>query len=411
VIVVEVVMSLFREEMHHIRATAYLKAVQNALNKFLSKGAIYSCILLHELTGNHLQSQYVFVLKSFYDLLRQSMTTDFPEAIKNISESLVTVNRIEQFLLCDEITAQHTGTKESQDGITLEKLSAKWVSAPRDTLSEISFAAGAKELVTIVGPVGSGKTSLIKVLLQELPPQKGEILVKGRISYACQEPWLFGGTLKENILFGEALDKEKYIKVVKVCALEKDFDVLPYGDNSIVGDRGITLSGGQRARINLARAVYRNADIYILDDPLSAVDASVGRQLFDQCIRGSLQEKCVVLATHQVQYLDRSDKIYVLKNGKIVAEGNYQHIYNNCEDLAHKETEFEDSLDADSDQTLVQTGEDERFSETNNSGKISPKVYQQYLLSNGWWAFSVLILVFVLSQTVQSGADYFESFW
>lgn len=169
--------------------------------------------------------------------------------------------------------------------------------------------------MAVIGPVGSGKSSLLHVILQELPLIVGKLKVTGEISYASQEPWLFAGTVRQNILFGLPMDKQRYRTVVKKCALERDFSLLPYGDKTIVGDRGVSLSGGQRARINLARAVYKQADIYLLDDPLSAVDTHVGKQLFRQCITGYLQHKIVILVTHQIQYLQEVNHILYLEDG------------------------------------------------------------------------------------------------
>lgn len=167
----------------------------------------------------------------------------------------------------------------------------------------------------MIGPVGSGKSSLFHVILQELPLVEGTLKVNGAISYASQEPWLFAGSVRQNILFGQPMDKLRYKTVVKKCALERDFSLLPYGDKTIVGDRGVSLSGGQRARINLARAVYKQADIYLLDDPLSAVDTHVGKELFEQCITGYLKNKTVILVTHQIQYLQEVDHILYLEDG------------------------------------------------------------------------------------------------
>jgi ATP-binding cassette subfamily C (CFTR/MRP) protein 4 len=120
----------------------------------------------------------------------------------------------------------------------------------------------------------------------------------------------------------------KYQQVIKVCALERDFSLFPYGDRTIVGERGVMLSGGQKARINLARAIYKEADIYLLDDPLSAVDAHVGKQLFDNCISGYLKNKCTVLVTHQIQYLSNVDRIYLLEEGKVTTSGTYEELRN-----------------------------------------------------------------------------------
>lgn len=148
----------------------------------------------------------------------------------------------------------------------------------------------------------------------ELDVINGSIELNGIISYASQEPWVFAATVRQNILFGADYDKDRYNDVVKVCALEKDFTQFPDGDRTIVGDRGASLSGGQKARINLARAVYRDADIYLLDDPLSAVDIHVAKHLYDECINGYLSNKTRILVTHQVHLLKNADNLVILNN-------------------------------------------------------------------------------------------------
>lgn len=183
--------------------------------------------------------------------------------------------------------------------------------------------------------MGSGKTTLLHVILKELSPVRGSVNINGTISYASQEPWLFVGSVRQNILFGQEYDIVKYREVIRVCALERDLTLFPHGDNTIIGERGVSLSGGQRARINLARAIYKEADIYLLDDPLSAVDAHVGNTLFKECVCGYLKEKCVVLVTHQLQYLKDCKKIYLLNNGAVENSGTYDDIRNAGKEFAN----------------------------------------------------------------------------
>ena len=153
----------------------------------------------------------------------------------------------------------------------------------------------------------------MNVILGELSPLKsGTCKVKGKIAYASQESWIFNGTIRDNILCGSTFDADRYHNIIQACALEEDFQLLPSGDLTPVGERGISLSGGQKARINLARCLYTDADIYLLDDPLSAVDTRVGRHLFDQAILRFLKGKIRILVTHQLQYLKDADEIVVL---------------------------------------------------------------------------------------------------
>jgi len=154
---------------------------------------------------------------------------------------------------------------------------------------------------------------LLNIILRELIPLSGKIQIKGKIAYASQEPWIFSASIRKNILCGLHYDARRYKKVIKASALQTDFTTLPQGDQTIVGERGISLSGGQKARINLARCLYVDADIYLLDDPLSAVDTQVGRHLFDNAINGFLKDKIRILVTHQLQYLVDVDQILALK--------------------------------------------------------------------------------------------------
>lgn len=142
----------------------------------------------------------------------------------------------------------------------------------------------------------------------------GNIEINGTLSYASQESWVFAATIRQNITFGQEYEKKRYNEVVTVCALKKDFEQFADGDLTLVGDRGSSLSGGQKARINLARCVYRNADIYLLDDPLSAVDTHVSKHLYEECINGYLGNKTRILITHQVQHLKDVDTIIILNN-------------------------------------------------------------------------------------------------
>lgn len=176
--------------------------------------------------------------------------------------------------------------------------------------------------------------SLIQSILGELSAESGTVNVNGTLSYASQEPWLFTGTVRQNILFGLPMDKHRYRTVVKKCALERDFELLPYGDKTIVGERGASLSGGQKARISLARAVYRKTDVYLLDDPLSAVDTHVGRHLFDQCMRGFLRDDIVLLVTHQLQFMEQADLIVIMDKGRISAVGSFESMRKSGLDFA-----------------------------------------------------------------------------
>ena len=169
----------------------------------------------------------------------------------------------------------------------------------------------------IMGKVGSGKSSLFGAILREMPYCRGKMLRKGSVAFVEQEPVIFSTTIKENIVFGSHFDSHKYLRILGRCCLKDDLEEWKDGDETLIGERGLTLSGGQKARLALARALYADADIYLLDDPLSAVDAKVGRALFESLMLEIVGKKTVILATHQIHFLSQCDSIISLENGEI----------------------------------------------------------------------------------------------
>lgn len=201
--------------------------------------------------------------------------------------------------------------------IEFKKVSVKWPAASAEfddnTLTGISFNVRQGQSLAVVGQVGAGKSTLLNAILGELPVLSGNSVVEGGIAYASQEYWIVTGSIRQNILCGAEMDPERYHRVIEAAALEQDFAQLPQGDSSIIGEGGVSLSGGQKARVNLARCLYVDADIYLLDDPLSAVDTRVSAHLVHNAINGFLQGKIRILVTHQLQYLKEFDQILVLK--------------------------------------------------------------------------------------------------
>ncbi|KAF4010671.1 hypothetical protein G4228_001928 [Cervus hanglu yarkandensis] len=198
--------------------------------------------------------------------------------------------------------------------------------SPKSVLHNISFVVRKGKVLGICGNVGSGKSSLIAALLGQMQLQQGIVAVNGTLAYVSQQAWIFHGNVRENILFGEKYDHRRYQQAVRVCALQEDLSSLPYGDLTEIGERGLNLSGGQRQRISLARAIYSNHEIYLLDDPLSAVDAHVGKHVFEECIKKALRGKTVVLVTHQLQFLESCDEVILLEDGEICEKGTHKEL-------------------------------------------------------------------------------------
>jgi len=193
-------------------------------------------------------------------------------------------------------------------------------------LNNLNIKIPTGTLTAVIGKIGSGKSSLLLAFLKEMGKTTGELKYKGSVAYVEQEPIIFPGTIRENILFGKKLKPEYYKSVIKACGWERDFAQMPNKDDTLVGERGVTLSGGQKARLSLARAVYANYDIYLLDDPLSAVDSRVAKHLFTQAINGILKDKTVILVTHHLSYAAEADNVIVMKNGEVEAEGTFEEL-------------------------------------------------------------------------------------
>ncbi|KAL6254635.1 hypothetical protein P5V15_013942 [Pogonomyrmex californicus] len=211
--------------------------------------------------------------------------------------------------------------------INMIDVTAKWeIRQSENTLENINLQIEKGKLYAVIGMVGNGKSSFLSAILGEITLTEGQVKVNGGVSYASQEAWVFGATVRQNILFGQPYERQRYQKVVKACALLRDFKQFPQGDQTVVGERGSSLSGGQKARINLARALYRQSDIYLLDDPLSAVDAHVSKHLFQECIQRYLAGKTRILATHQLQYIKGVDAILLLEQGKVKYFSHYQEL-------------------------------------------------------------------------------------
>ncbi|CAK6954010.1 ATP-binding cassette sub-family C member 4-like [Scomber scombrus] len=319
-----------RMEISKIMKSSYLRGLNMASFFVASKIIIFVTICVYVLMGNTLSASRVFMAMSLYGAVRLTITLFFPFAIEKVSETLISIRRIKNFLLLEEVAPQHLGlpVADKRDCmVKIQDLICYWdkmLEAP--TLQNVSFTVSSNQLLAVIGSVGAGKSSLLSAILGELSQESGVVKVKGELTYTSQQPWILPGTIRSNILFGKELNPKKYDRVLRACALKRDMDLLPGGDLAMVGDKGANLSGGQKARVSLARAVYQDADIYLLDDPLSAVDAEVGRHLFEECICGLLGKKPRILVTHQLQYLKAADQILVLKQGQMVARGTYSEL-------------------------------------------------------------------------------------
>ena len=320
------------------------------------------------MAGNHLTAQNVFTTLALLGTLQKPVTVIFSYALRALFQAATTLERAESFLLDDGFKELFSSTKEEDlshlklhsrsfqsnitSGTKLEnesKLQFHSVEPssltdhscnqskpflclnnvqfhPWDDSDNLNLCIPNSQFIGITGPVGCGKTSLFHTVLGEIPSAFGQIARRGRIAYVCQTPWVFSGTVRENIIFGKEFNHDDFQRAIEVSSLKEDLISFPCADLTYVGERGVTLSGGQRARVNLARAVYSDADIYLLDDPLSAVDVKVSNEIFQRCICGTLSDRIRLLITHQPCFLRKTDLVLFMdKEGKL-NKGSYKEL-------------------------------------------------------------------------------------
>ncbi|CAF1162569.1 unnamed protein product [Adineta ricciae] len=275
--------------------------------------------------------------------LRINLVHQFTLGVKNLVHYIAAQKRIQAFLLLSEserddrllsvsrsnlVSRQNDSSqrKESAPGIICNINRALWEMVGTFSLKNIIFDAHPGDLICVIGPVGSGKSSLLQALSGEITHFEGKVRLYGTFCYVPQESWIFSSSIKNNILFGKEYDHKLFQRVIHASALDTDLTQWSHGIDTLVGDQGLMLSGGQKARVNMARALYRDADIYLLDDPLSAVDVKVSKHLFEKTIKKYLRDKVCVLATHQIQFLQDATKIVVLNNGEMTDIGTYDEL-------------------------------------------------------------------------------------
>ncbi|KAK0042761.1 multidrug resistance-associated protein 1 [Biomphalaria pfeifferi] len=277
---------------------------------------------------HYLDPKTAFVAISLFDILRYAINFA-PMILSDVIKAYISARRIEKFLSHDDLNTHNVRRVEQADhAITIENGTFKWNPDGPVILKNINISIEDGSLVGVVGVVGSGKSSLLSAMLGDLEKVEGQVILKGKVAYVSQQAWIQNDTLRNNILFGKPLMDKLYSQCLDACALRPDLEILAAGDMTEIGERGINLSGGQKQRVALARAVYAQADIYLLDDPLSAVDAHVGQHIFDNVIgaKGLLAGKVRVLVTHRINYLPFTDHILVMTAGEISENGRYDEL-------------------------------------------------------------------------------------
>uniref|UniRef100_A0A4X2LR57 ATP binding cassette subfamily C member 6 n=1 Tax=Vombatus ursinus TaxID=29139 RepID=A0A4X2LR57_VOMUR len=279
--------------------------------------------------GNILTANKVFTFMSLFNILRLPLF-DLPTVISAVVQVLLhnfEINYFYNFPLFLLLLLDYA--------IEFTDASFTWEKSQPPTLNDLNIKIPEGALVAIIGQVGSGKSSVLSAILGEMEKLKGTVQRKGSVAYVSQQAWIQNSKLQENIVFGSVLQKQYYERVLEACALLPDLEQFPNGDQTEIGERGVNISGGQKQRVSLARAVYSGADIYLLDDPLSAVDVHVGKHLFEKVIgsSGLLKNKTRVLVTHNLTILPQTDLILVIESGKVAQMGTYQELLSKSKDF------------------------------------------------------------------------------
>lgn len=359
-----------------VRAIQILLAIRNAINAVSMSLPIFASMLsfiTYSLSNHALDPARVFSSLALFNSLRMPLNL-LPLVIGQVTDAWASIGRIQEFMLAEEQNEDFVWDLEGKNAVSMDHADFTWERTasqdPNKTkfqtkhqikeakkaekaaakarksidfkegtdsastltseepfkLQNMNFSIGRNELIAVIGGVGSGKSSFLAALAGDMRRTSGGVTMGATRAFCPQYAWIQNTTVRENILFGKEYNRKWYDEVVDACALRADLDMLPHNDQTEIGERGITVSGGQKARLNIARAIYFNSDIMIMDDPLSAVDAHVGRHIFDNAICGLLKDKCRILATHQLHVLHRCDRIIWLQDGQIETIDTFENL-------------------------------------------------------------------------------------
>ncbi|XP_077150158.1 multidrug resistance-associated protein 1-like [Ranitomeya variabilis] len=332
------VVDIREREMEVLKSSGYLTTFSMltlTCIPFLVSIATFGVYFLID-EANILTASKVFTTISLFNILRLPLF-DLPTVISLVVQTRVSLNRLQHFLCGEELAPENVETNyKGNHAVGFLGASFQWETNGASVLKDLHIKIPEGSLIAVVGQVGSGKSSFLSAILGEMNKLEGSVQRQGSVAYVSQQAWIQNSLFQENILFGQTLNKPFYESVLEACALLPDLELLPHGDQTEIGERGVNLSGGQKQRVSLARAVYNNADIYLLDDPLSAVDVHVGKHLFDKVIgyNGLLKNKTRILVTHSLTVLPLVDLIVVMEDGRIGQTGTYAELVSTRKDFA-----------------------------------------------------------------------------
>ncbi|KAG6877944.1 hypothetical protein C0993_001802 [Termitomyces sp. T159_Od127] len=466
-------------EISTLRKTSVANSILIASITFVPVVATVLSFITYSLTGHELDIAVVFASLQLFTIIRIPFLV-LPIILASLADLLVALARISKFLSAEELGDPYILDESLPDAIDVdgdftwemagkmpsggkddkikkmgtEDKSNKGSSKKPDTLpthtDELVTQTQEKELeeekpfelknlkfhipkgsfIAIVGRVGSGKSSLLQSVIGEMRRTRGKVFLGGTVAYVPQTAWIRNATLRENVLFGHEDDETRFREVIKACHLEHDLEMLPHGERTEIGEKGINLSGGQKARVSLARAAYSDSDIVLLDDPLSAVDAYVGKGILDQCLlSGPLSKRTRVLVTHALHVLDKTDYIFVMDNGVVTEQGTYKNLMKDASIFSSLMDEYGTTKAqkgvkpgeqgtariavVERDQTAKKEVEAALMqAEERNTGAVTWDIYKNYLRFCGGlvWA-PIIVFLLLLNESSQVGNNLFLGFW
>uniref|UniRef100_A0ACD5UVY2 Uncharacterized protein n=1 Tax=Avena sativa TaxID=4498 RepID=A0ACD5UVY2_AVESA len=435
------------DELSWFRSAQLLAALNSFILNSIPVVVTVVSFGVYSLLGGDLTAAKAFTSLSLFAVLRFPLFM-LPNLITQVVNCKVSLKRLEDLLLADErLLLPNPPIDPELPAISIKNGNFSWeLQAERPTLSNVNLDVPVGSLVAIVGSTGEGKTSLISAMLGEIAPVSGSdtsVAVRGSVAYVPQVSWIFNATVRDNILFGSPFQPPRYERAIDVTSLRHDLDLLPGGDLTEIGERGVNISGGQKQRVSMARAVYSDSDVYIFDDPLSALDAHVGRQVFDKCIKEELRHKTRVLVTNQLHFLPYVDKILLIHDGVIKEEGTFDELSNTgeffkklMENAGKMEEQTEEKQDeskplddikqtqnggiaADGPQKSQDSSSKTKQGksvlikqEERETGVVSTKVLSRYKNAmGGIWAVTVLFLCYTLTETLRISSSTWLSIW
>ena len=457
-----------------VRAIQILLAIRNAINAVSMSLPIFASMLsfiTFSLSNHVLDPAPIFSSLALFNSLRLPLNL-LPLVIGQVIDAWASLGRVQDYMLAEEQNEDFRWDMEGKNAVEMEHASFTWertvtqspekgvppakeqkdtrknmtaLPAPKKSvdinggadsastltaqepfrLHDMDLTFGRNELVAVIGGVGSGKSSLLAALAGDMRRTSGNVTMGATRAFCPQYAWIQNASVRENVLFGKDYDRKWYDEVVDACALRPDLDMLPHGDLTEIGERGITVSGGQKQRLNIARAIYFNSNIVLMDDPLSAVDAHVGRHIFDHAICGLLKDKCRILATHQLHVLSRCDRIIWLQEGRIEIIDTFGNLMQHNEGFQKmmastaQENKFEEEAQVNEDEIEDEKKDAQKRKAAKKGAalmqqeeravkSVSWSVYRAYIGASGSMLNAPMVISLLI---ISQGANIVTSLW